>query len=30
VIWKVRLSAGRYTYGSALHAAHRRVLIVSS
>jgi hypothetical protein len=29
VTWKVRLSAGRYTYGSALHAGRRRVFTVS-
>jgi plastocyanin len=29
VTWTVRLSAGRYAYGSALHARRRHVLIVS-
>jgi len=29
VTWKIRLAAGRYSYGSALHAKNRRVLIVS-
>ena len=29
VTWKVRLSAGRYTYGSALHAGRRHVITVS-
>jgi hypothetical protein len=29
VTWKVRLSAGRYTYGSALHAGRRHVFTVS-
>jgi plastocyanin len=29
VTWKIRLSAGRYTFGSALHAKGRHVFIVS-
>jgi hypothetical protein len=29
VTWMIRLAAGRYSYGSALHAKNRRVLIVS-
>jgi plastocyanin len=30
VTWKVRLSAGRYSFGSALHAKNRHVLVVIS
>jgi plastocyanin len=30
VTWKIRLSAGRYTFGSALKAKNRHVLVVSS
>jgi hypothetical protein len=30
VTWRIRLSAGRYTFGSALHGKKRHVFIVSS
>jgi hypothetical protein len=30
VTWKVTLAAGRYSYGSALHAKSRRSFVVSS